>query len=45
MPKPEPQIDLSGPEVRALFEELLPAAEIEAFAAELGHVERALSQA
>ena len=39
--KPEPQIDLSGDEVRSLFEELLPAVEIEAFAAEVGHVERA----
>lgn len=40
MPKPERQIDLTGDEVRALFEELLPAAEIEAFAEEVGHVER-----
>lgn len=37
---PETQVDLTGPEVRALFEELLPASEIEAFAKEVGHVER-----
>ena len=37
---PERQIDLTGDELRAVFEEMLPAAEIEAFAEEVGHVER-----
>ncbi|MCI0672012.1 MAG: IS4 family transposase [Myxococcaceae bacterium] len=40
MKRAEPQAELTGEEVKALFEELLPAADIEAFAEELGFVER-----
>ena len=39
-PRPAPATDLTGDEVRAIFEELLPADEIEAFAREVGHLER-----